>query len=87
MRLVWIICAALVVTACGPAGSPGPAGPAGFILVSGNHLAYEHGIGGWAVQTAYREAAARCEVRGMLTRSIGTSCPLRCVTNFECVKP
>jgi hypothetical protein len=34
----------------------------------------------------YKDAAIRCEAKGLVAMQTSTDCPHRCVTNFECVK-
>ena len=52
----------------------------------GNFLTYEHGIGKSAFKAVYNDAAARCEAKGLVAIQTTSTCPYRCVTNFECVK-
>jgi hypothetical protein len=52
----------------------------------GNFLTYEHGIGKSAFKAVYNDAAVRCEAKGLVAMQTSSTCPFRCVTNFECVK-
>ena len=54
------------------------------ISVSGRNLTYEHGVGKGAVTDVYVDADKQCKKQGLTARSIASSCPFRCVTNFIC---
>ena len=54
------------------------------ISISGRNLTYEHGVGKSAVTDVYVDADKQCKKQGLTARSIASSCPFRCVTNFVC---
>ena len=72
----FLMSAILLLTSCATNVEP--------ISVSGRNLTYEHGVGKSAVTDVYVDADKQCKKQGLTARSVASSCPFRCVTNFIC---
>jgi|APLak6261681729_1056142.scaffolds.fasta_scaffold82884_1 hypothetical protein len=58
-----------------------------MISERGNYLTYDHGTAPEEFQAAYGLAQTQCQKTGASAKQTTSTCPGRCITNFECVKP
>lgn len=77
--LVTCLLIALSLCACGHSA----------VLMSdrGTYLTYDHGTAPEEFKAAYDLAQAQCQKTGASAKQTTSTCPGRCITNFECVKP
>lgn len=79
MRVLMTIFAAMLLTACGHSAK--------MISQGGDYLAYDHGTAPEEFKAAYDLAQQKCSSIGKVAKQTTSTCPSRCITNFECVRP